>query len=163
MSPDEQMQIRPIGTVENGIYRRPHWAWSGVRSIINVHPPYREAMKGLSEHTHLYVLFWFHRLEAGDRATTRVHPMGRRELPLTGVFATHSPARPNPIGLTVCRLLEVGDLALYVEDLDALHGTPVIDIKGYSGGDARAGPGWQVRNSPSESPREPRPNAPEGS
>ncbi len=152
MSSDACLPVRPVATVENGIYRRPHWAWSGVRSIIRVYPSYRDAIEGLAEYTHLYVLFWFHRLETGARTTTRVHPMGRRELPLVGVFATHSPARPNPIGLTVCRLLEADDLALYVEDLDALHGTPVIDIKGYSGRDAPAGPGWYIRD--------PRPGSP---
>ena len=88
-------------------------------------------LDGIEEFSHLLVLYWAHRVEEEGRMLTRVHPMGRKDLPLVGVFSTCSPARPNPVLVTAVRLLERQGNALRVAGLDAVNGSPVIDIKPY--------------------------------
>ena len=88
-----------------------------------------EALDGLEEFSHIIVLYWMH--QATRQPPTKVHPMGRQELPLVGLFATRAPYRPNPVGKATVRLLERQSNMLKVEGLDAIDGTPVIDIKPY--------------------------------
>jgi len=97
--------------------------------VIEVRPEYEEALLRIEDREHLWVLFWMSELRPEQRYTLQVHPRGNRENPLTGVFATHSPMRPNPIGMTRVRLIERDGLRLTVEGLDAFDGSPVIDIK----------------------------------
>ncbi len=139
-----RMQLQAIGYVENGIIRRPPRGWSDVRSKITVLEAFSDALLGIEEYRHLLVVFWFDQKGADDRGTTRVHPMRRKDLPLRGVFATRSPARPNPLGVTEVRLLDRDANVLYVEGLDALHDTPVIDIKG-TVPPGQPGPAWHGR------------------
>lgn len=88
-------------------------------------------LDGIDGFSHLMVLYWAHLVPAGARSITKVHPMGRKEFPLTGVFATCSPARPNPISATAVQLIERRGNVLVVEGLEAVDGSPVIDIKPY--------------------------------
>ena len=104
----------------------------GAVSEIVINSSLAEALEGIEEFSHLVVLYWAHRVPPDARSFTRVHPMGRKDRPLVGVFATCSPARPNPICVTVARLLERKANVLRVESLDAINGTPVIDIKPYN-------------------------------
>lgn len=98
-------------------------------SEIHIQKKYSEALLGIEEHSHIVVLCWFHE---SDRTIHRVHPMRNPDNPLTGVFATRSPVRPNPIAVTVCRLVERRDNVLVVQGLDAFDGTPVVDLKSYT-------------------------------
>jgi len=116
-----QVALRPIGRV----VRR----GEEPSALVEVLPEFADALDGVEEQEHLWVLFWMHRLTAADRRTLRVHPRGDRSRPKRGVFALHSPMRPNPIGMTRVRLLAREGNRLIVEDLDALDGSPVIDIK----------------------------------
>jgi len=68
-------------------------------------------------------------LKKGDRALRKVNPMGRKDIPEQGIFATRSPARPNPVLVSVVKLLERKENVLLVQGLDALNGSPVLDIK----------------------------------
>ncbi|MDY6907496.1 MAG: tRNA (N6-threonylcarbamoyladenosine(37)-N6)-methyltransferase TrmO [Chloroflexota bacterium] len=88
-------------------------------------------LDGIEDFSHIMVLYWAHRSPPEGRALIKGHPMGRRDLPLTGIFATCSPARPNPICLIAVRLLERKGNVLRVEGLDAIDGSPLIDIKPY--------------------------------
>ncbi|MBW1789177.1 MAG: tRNA (N6-threonylcarbamoyladenosine(37)-N6)-methyltransferase TrmO [Deltaproteobacteria bacterium] len=116
----EQYAIRPIGIVGK----------KDKRAFVEVYPEYEEALSGLNQFSHIVVLYWFHKNDAPDkRKTLKVHPRGDPSNPLTGVFATRSPVRPNLIGMTICELLFIDGTALYVDRIDALEGTPVIDIK----------------------------------
>jgi tRNA (adenine37-N6)-methyltransferase len=114
---------------------------------IDVFEEYREAMRGLDDFSHIHVLFWFHENDTPeDRRTLVIHPRRDPANPLTGVFATHSPLRPNLIGLTRCRILAIEGLRIRVDALDARDGSPVIDIKCYipdapPEGEVRV-PGW---------------------
>ncbi len=91
--------------------------------------PFAEALEGVEEYSHLLVLFWLSRVRKAERKMKKIHPKSRQDLPLVGVFATRTQYRPNPIGLTLVRLLERKKNVLKVRGLDALNGTPVIDIK----------------------------------
>ncbi|MGD9118643.1 MAG: tRNA (N6-threonylcarbamoyladenosine(37)-N6)-methyltransferase TrmO [Dehalococcoidia bacterium] len=86
---------------------------------------------GTEGFSHLLVLYWAHRVASEGRSLVKGHPMGRKDLPLVGIFATRSPARPNPVCATVVRLLERKGNILKVQGLDAVDGSPVIDIKCY--------------------------------
>ena len=100
------------------------------RIRIEIDPAYRDAILGLDGFSHIAVLYWFHENDTpGKRKILQVHPRRNKQNPLTGVFATHSPLRPNPIGLTICKIRSIKDTTIFIEDIDARDGSPVIDIK----------------------------------
>ena len=128
------MSLKAIGIIRNEIKApppaEPDW-WKKVVSEIAIDSRLTEALDGLEEFSHIIVIFWMHQANARE-APLKTHPWGREELPLTGFFATRSPNRPNRIGKTTVRLLRREGNILKVEGLDALDGTPVLDIKPYS-------------------------------
>jgi tRNA-Thr(GGU) m(6)t(6)A37 methyltransferase TsaA len=89
---------------------------------------FSEAIEGMDGFSHIFVLFWLNQV-SGQPKILKVHPRGREDLPLLGVFATRTKLRPNPIGLTLVELLEVKGNALFVRGLDAFDETPVLDLK----------------------------------
>ena len=91
-----------------------------------------EALEGIDEFSHITVVYWPHLVPEERRHALKVHPMGNRDFPLVGVFATHSPIRPNSILITTVRLLGRDGNTLRVTGLDALDGSPVLDIKPYT-------------------------------
>jgi tRNA-Thr(GGU) m(6)t(6)A37 methyltransferase TsaA len=112
--------IYPVGVIR----KAPEKTW------IEVFEPFTDALLGLEGFSHILVFFWFHENDTpAHRGTLRVHPRKNPQNPLTGVFATHSPARPNLIGLTRCRMRTVRDRIIEIEEIDARDGSPVIDIK----------------------------------
>ncbi|MBE1426242.1 tRNA-Thr(GGU) m(6)t(6)A37 methyltransferase TsaA [Desulfomicrobium macestii] len=90
-----------------------------------------ELLDGIDDYSHLIVLYWGHKVPDHGRLLTRVHPMGRKELPRVGIFGTRSPARPNPVLMTTVRLTARSGNILHVTGLDAIDNSPVIDIKPY--------------------------------
>jgi tRNA (adenine37-N6)-methyltransferase len=88
-----------------------------------------EALDGITGFSHLFVLFWLSQIPDEQRMIMKVHPRGRMDMPLLGVFATRTNLRPNPIGLTLVELLKVEGNTLTVRGLDAFDGTPILDIK----------------------------------
>ena len=133
----ESFQVFPVGVIR----KKEEATW------IEIFEPYCDALLGLEGFSHIQVLFWFHENDTADRRKTlRVHPRKDKKIPLTGVFATHSPLRPNLIGLTVCKIKSIRDRRIEIEDIDAFDETPVIDVKCYippstSGADVRV-PDW---------------------
>ena len=114
--------IHPVGVIRH----RDEAVW------IEIFDDYRAAMLGLEGFSHIHVLYWFHENDTPDgRRTLAVHPRRDPANPLTGVFATHSPLRPNLVGLTRCRILAIEDGRIRVDALDARDGSPVVDIKCY--------------------------------
>ena len=89
-------------------------------------------LDGIEDFSHILVVYWAHRVPIRGRSLLKVHPMGRKDLPLVGIFATCSPARPNNICATAVRLLERIENVLKVKGLDAIDGSPIIDIKPYN-------------------------------
>lgn len=93
---------------------------------IELDPRFRDGLKDLAPGRWLWLLLWFDR---ADRSRLQVHPRGDKSRSLTGVFNARSPHRPNPIALDLVRLEALDDLVLTVSGLDAVIGTPVLDIK----------------------------------
>lgn len=124
--------IRPIGWVRSPLRERhqaPHQGRpAGVEAEIVVEATLLQGLDGIQAGDKLFVLSWLH---MADRKTLRVHPRGNPAIPQRGVFATRSPDRPNPIGLCLVDVLAVQDLVLKVRGLDAVDGTPVVDLKPY--------------------------------
>ena len=102
----------------------------GDLSTILIYPQFAQGLDGLDDYKQLYIIYWLHE---GDnlvrRATLRVVPRRHGATEERGVFATHSPHRPNPIGLTIVDLLNIEGSKLLVHGLDAFEGSPIIDIK----------------------------------
>ena len=105
---------------------------------LEIYPEFEQGLQGIDGYSHLFVLAYFDRLRPEQIGPLQVKPRGllRRgfkleELPLIGVFALDSPTRPNPIGLTLVRLVQREGNRLFVQGLDFFDGTPILDIKGY--------------------------------
>jgi len=126
------MHLKAIGVVRNEVKERPPigFNWADTVSEIEIDARLTKALDGLEEFSHIIVLWWMHRAASGE-VPLKIHPRGRTELPLTGLFATRTPNRPNRIGEATVRLLQRQGNVLRVQGLDALEGTPVIDIKPY--------------------------------
>jgi tRNA-Thr(GGU) m(6)t(6)A37 methyltransferase TsaA len=101
-------------------------------SELIINPELVRLLDGLEDFSHALILYWPHLLPPEGRSITKVHPMGNREFPLVGVFSTCSPARPNPVLLTVVQVIERKENILKVKGLDAVDGSPIIDIKPYT-------------------------------
>ncbi len=127
------MTLKAIGIVRNGIKQAlpAKSDWGKIVSDIVIDSNLIEALDGLDDFSHIIVLYWMHQVPALSQVQTKIHPRGRYELPLVGLFATRAPYRPNPIGKATVRLLQRQGNILKVEGLDAIDGTPVIDIKPY--------------------------------
>lgn len=138
--------IKVIGRVKNSFIRRERLEADHTVSRIVIDPAYSGALDGIEDFSHVTVVFWLDRITAAERRVLKVHPRGNPDNPLTGVFATRSPVRPNPIAITTVELLGRKGNVLRVKGLDALDGTPVIDIKGhFPSGIAESAlrlPGW---------------------
>jgi tRNA-Thr(GGU) m(6)t(6)A37 methyltransferase TsaA len=126
-----QIVYRPIGTVHSpfqdieGMPIQPSGA-TGIKGTIQVQPEFAPGLKDLEGFSHVILLYHFHQVREHKLQVTPFLDTQPR-----GVFATRAPKRPNPIGLSIVRLLKIEDDVLHVEDIDVLDGTPVLDIKPY--------------------------------
>jgi len=128
----EEFAVKPIGVVHNCVKEPRMGGREGLESTIVVQDRWADALDGLEAFSHIFVVYWMHLVSEERReTTTHVHPRGDPRNPLQGVFATRSPVRPNPIGLRVVALLERRGNVLRVRGLDAIDGTPVLDLKPY--------------------------------
>jgi len=100
----------------------------GISELI-IKEEYKDCLDGIEDFSHIVVLYWAHGISDEKRYVPKVHPAGKKEYPKVGVFATRGPARPNPICSTTVQLLERKGNVLKVKSLDALDGSPIIDIK----------------------------------
>lgn len=127
---DNAFTIRPIGVVRSTLRRReeaPKQGYEGAPAAwVVLNPAVSDGLEGIAPGDEVILITWFH--EAG-RDILRLHPRGDEANPLTGVFNTRSPDRPNPVGLHRVRVLARDTAALHVSPLEAIDGTPVIDIK----------------------------------
>ena len=122
--------VRPIGLVRSSLKRpedAPRQGSEGAPDArIEVKADFAEALQGIAVGQDIVLITW---LDRAARDVLKVHPRGDLTAPLTGVFATRSPARPNPLGLHRVRVLEAAGNELRVGPLEAIDGTPVVDIK----------------------------------
>ncbi len=100
------------------------------RTLIVVDKKYQAGLLGLEKFPEVWVLYWFDRNDTpAKRSILQVHPRGDKKNPIRGVFATHSPVRPNLIAMTRCKIISVKENVIEVEGIDALPDTPVLDLK----------------------------------
>ena len=128
---DVQYLLRPVGIVRSSLRSRegcPKQGWEGAPDAwLEIYPAFTDALDGIAVGSDILILTWLHE---GRRDLLRVHPRGNPDEPLRGVFATRSPDRPNPIGLHRAEVLEIQEPdRIRIRPLEALDGTPVIDIK----------------------------------
>ncbi|MCL1885693.1 MAG: tRNA (N6-threonylcarbamoyladenosine(37)-N6)-methyltransferase TrmO [Dehalococcoidia bacterium] len=156
---DQQITIEPIGYVRNAVKStlRPEHDWSGIISEIEILPSWQEGLAELEQFSHITVIYWAHQATDKTKMALRVFFRGEPTLPKVGVFASRSPYRPNALCLKVAKLMSIERNILQVQNLDALDGTPVLDIKPFiptsdAPLDAHV-PDWSRRNSESQKRR----------
>lgn len=141
------IQIKPIGIVRSSFTPDVGDKWNTTAKII-LHKEYTLALKGIEEYSHVIILFWMHQISDIERQILQIRPRGLQDLPVVGIFATRSEARPNPIGLTVADLVSKEENILRVRGLDAFDGTLVLDIKPYDHYDVKQSlrvPEWWLK------------------
>jgi tRNA-Thr(GGU) m(6)t(6)A37 methyltransferase TsaA len=147
MASQEKIIMRPIGFVKTSAVGDEVKDKSRTSQIV-IRRELIEALDGITGFSHLFVLFWLSQISNKQRRTMKVHPRGRKDMPLLGVFATRTNLRPNPIGLTLVELIKAEGNVLTVRGLDAFDGTPVLDVKPFDlwdiGKNARM-PDWWLR------------------
>jgi tRNA-Thr(GGU) m(6)t(6)A37 methyltransferase TsaA len=131
MTQPDAYLLHPIGVVRSELRRRgdaPKQGFEGAPDAwLEIYPAFMGALEGLALNSEVIVLTWFHQ---ASRDVLKVHPRGDPNRPLSGVFATRSPDRPNPIGLHRVRIVEIDNRrGIRVHPLEAIDGTPIIDIK----------------------------------
>lgn len=131
----EKVVMNPIGFVKTEAVGDEVKDKSRISQII-LNDELVSALEGITGFSHLFVIFWMSQIPLEKRMTLKVHPRGRMDMPLLGVFATRTNLRPNPIGLTLVELLKVEGNTLTVHGLDAFDGTPILDIKPFDSWDA---------------------------
>ncbi len=124
-----RVQLQPIGHVATDANHE-ELRHRTIMSKIIIDRKFAGGLKGVEGFSHLYVLFLLHEVPKWS-GSLMVHPRGRADIKKTGVFATRSPHRPNPIALTLVKLLSKKGRVLTVKGLDAYDGTPVLDLKPY--------------------------------
>jgi len=114
-------KISPIGKVHNK---------KGKPIQLEVYDKYLSGLHLMENCSHVMVLWWFHKNDTPEkRKILKVHPRGNKKNPLTGVFATHSPVRPNLIAVTTCEIISVKGCIVTIKGIDAFDDTPIIDLK----------------------------------
>lgn len=128
---NEEIVYKPIGVIRTpfkspvGVPIQPS-AGKGIKGLVEVFPEYMEGLKDLEGFSHIILIYHFHLVK---KSLLRVIPYMDDEP--RGVFATRAPARPNPIGISIVKLIKIEKNKLYVEDIDIVDGTPLLDIKPY--------------------------------
>ena len=137
--------MAPIGTVASPRTDLSDDYWGGVESTITLDAPALTpaALLELPTFSHIEVIYYLHRVPVEEIEQGARHPRGRADWPNVGILAQRAKARPNLIGVSRCRLLSVEGLTLRVRGLDAIDGTPVLDIKPYLAEFGPIGEVWQ--------------------
>src|SRR5579872_559835 len=127
----EQIVLRAIGRVASARTEPIDDGWDSVETSVVLDPRQfaPDATAGLADFSHIEIVYHFDRVADGEIETGARHPRGRKDRPRVGILAQRGKGRPNRLGVTVCRLLSVDGLTLGVQGLDAIDGTPVLDVK----------------------------------
>ena len=146
----EMIQLRPIGHVRGGRTEPFNDDWDSVTATIELDTHWlgADAIIGLDTFSHAEILFQFHKTDPATIVTGARHPRNNPDLPLAGIFSQRGHYRPNLVGSTGCRVLGSEGASVHVQGLDAIAGTPVLDIKPYMTAFAPRGeirePDWVV-------------------
>jgi len=131
MNRPAKFTVRPIGYVKSARAEPTDDGWDAIETSIELDPAELEpnAALGLSDYSHIQVLFLLDRVDPAKVCRGARHPRGRKDWPLTGILAQPAKDRPNRIAVTICKLLAIEGNVLRVQGLDAIDRTPVLDIK----------------------------------
>ncbi len=131
--PAEALEVQPVGVVRGGRSDATDDGWGAVEAAIVLDRTRftADALTGLEAFSHIEVVYLFHLVRDDEINLGARHPRARTDWPRVGIFAQRAKARPNRIGVTTCELLGVAGLELRVRGLDAVDGTPVLDVKPY--------------------------------
>lgn len=166
--PREPVSLRPIAVVRNNVFEPRPEGWEEIRSDLIFRDDLLGALDGIEEYSHVIVVFSCHQVPEEERTALHIRPRGDQRLPKQGVLATRSQRRPNALGIATVPLLRRRRNILRVLGLDAIDGTPVLDIKPYlphydSVPEARV-PDWVLQHTPEpaegDAPGEPPPTSP---
>jgi len=125
------MNLQPIGSVKSPAAEPTDENWGNVISEIHLVEALVAGLQGLAQFSHLIVVFFMHQSTFNPAADLVRRPRGRADMPEVGIFAQRARHRPNPVGITAVKLVEIEGNVLKVKGLDAIDGTPVLDIKPY--------------------------------
>jgi tRNA-Thr(GGU) m(6)t(6)A37 methyltransferase TsaA len=125
------IELRPIGCVRGGRVAADDDAWDAETAVIELDDERFDetALGGLEAFSHVEVVFHFHAVAESDVVAGARHPRGRTDWPAVGIFAQRGRVRPNRLGVSVARIVDVDGTRLRVRGLDAIDGTPVLDVK----------------------------------
>jgi tRNA (adenine37-N6)-methyltransferase len=120
-----------IGTIRNAVREPTDEGWGDVVSEVVLDDGLAAGLDGIEAFSHVLILFWMHRAAEAEPVRMRRRPQGRADMPEVGIFAQRARHRPNPVGVTAVRLVRREGNRLIVQGLDAINGTPVMDVKPY--------------------------------
>jgi len=123
--------VQWIGVVHNEVKEPVDEGWGHVVSEIVLDEALGDGMDGIEAFSHVLILYWMHRAAEAEPVRMRRRPQGRQDMPEVGIFAQRARHRPNPVGVTAVELLRREKNRLVVRGLDAINGTPVLDVKPY--------------------------------
>ncbi len=127
----ENIILSPIGYVKNNIEIKKDDSWGKDTSVITLNDEYKGGLLGLNEFSHCIILFYLNKTRYDSQKHLQRRPRNIADMPLTGIFAQRGKDRPNQIGMTSVKIVSVSEKELTVQGLDAIDGTPVLDIKPY--------------------------------
>jgi tRNA-Thr(GGU) m(6)t(6)A37 methyltransferase TsaA len=149
MSESAEFRVRAIGSVRSPVTEPVDRDWGSVESRIVLEPAYRAGLKGLGEFSHVLVIALLHGADFEPSRHLVRRPRGLADMPELGIFAQRAKDRPNPIGVSVVRLIAVELDGILVRGLDVIDGTPVLDLKphfpAFDAPEAPTVPGWVAR------------------
>lgn len=123
------MKIEPIGVVRNGLIEPGDENWGGVMSEIQLRSDLAVGLCGLEQFSHAVIVFLMHQADFQAQSHLLRRPRDRADMPMLGIFAQRARHRPNPIGITTVQIDRVERTSLFVRGLDAIDGSPVLDVK----------------------------------
>ena len=126
------MKFKPIGLVRSSVTEAIDHCWGEIESDIHLNDSFAGGLIKLDQFSHVIIIFYMHKTPMFNLKTDLIRrPQGRLDMPKIGIFAQRAKHRPNPIGITVVPVISITKNILKVKGLDAIDGTPVLDIKPY--------------------------------
>ena len=126
-----EMKLEPIGYVQSPVTTQTDEGWGDVESRLVLLPPFRAGLRGLEQFSHVIVVVYLHEAKFDPARHLVRRPRGLAHMPELGIFAQRVKDRPNPLGVTTVRILGVDQESVLVRGLDAIDGTPILDLKPY--------------------------------
>lgn len=123
--------MNPIGYVKNSVQNKKDVSWGEDVSTIILNEEYYTGLKGLEDFSHAIIIYYLNKAEFQKDKHLQRRPQNREDMPLVGIFSQRGKDRPNKIGMTSVQIISADDTSLVIKGLDAIDGTPVLDIKPY--------------------------------